>query len=270
MLYGACHTSPGEVYRRVAREVGPRRVQVLGQEDAIAHRRAYVVLGVAALRAHASTLSRHRCTVVVVDSYPALASVRDLEILDADRVTPSDYRWAPRPLRARALLRNLNAAKPVAPAPTTEPTDVLANLVRDVRNRGMLDRFLTFLYSIPDAQRRDYARDLLVKHIAGEASLARVRSKLRPDARAVKARAAFDDLDEALSGERGSRLSKAIAASGPEFTEDRIVAACAEHGVDAFDVRYLSKQVKLLRKTKRGGVPATARRVRGSRATKEK
>ena len=65
--------SPGEVYRRVAVVVGNRRVQVLGAHDRIGHRRAYVVLGVQALRAHARALSQHRCTVVVVDAYPELA-----------------------------------------------------------------------------------------------------------------------------------------------------------------------------------------------------
>ena len=169
----------------------------------------------------------------------------------------------------RKLLRSLKSNNPPRPTLTTAPIDVLANLVADARNRGILDRFLTFLYSVSDAGDRDVARDLLVRHIVGDVSVKEVRAKLRPDARATKSLRAFQELDEALSGDQGARLVRAMRASGPEFAEDSVVAACAEHGVDAFDVRYLSKLVKAVRKS-RAEAAATKRqsvKVRGRGAT---
>jgi hypothetical protein len=238
-MFGSAYHPVGMLVQACEDVVGPSRVQLLCLDDSPAHRRAYVVVGVRALKRHAHTLQRHRTTIVVADSMPDLIRVKGLRVLDADRYA-DPAAWEPRPLRrgplTRALLRD-----PKRPTISVAEDQVAANLISDLRSRGVLGHVLTFAQRAPDSGSRDALHACVARFLSGELSLATVARRTAPKGGSARMEAHARML-AALASEQADRLREAIAmaVSGVDPAD-----AAARKRVDAFEIRYV---INLLRK----------------------
>lgn len=269
MIFGACHTPPTLVAREVAKVVGARKVQVLTADDSIAHRSVYVLLGVAALRAHATSLADRRAAVVIVDSYLELSKIDDVRLLDADRVEAHEYTWAPKTLRVAPVSRAVAKHKRAA-AVVLRRVDVLPKLVARVRSGSVLDKVLTLQYAVSDKEAREVIKRAVMRFLLGSGSTRAIETALKRATQAPKALAALAELTTSLHGDVGVRLRRAVAAAYPEFREDVVVAAASEHGVDPFDIRYVGTQAPSTAKIRRRVKESVGRKRRPRKSSASK
>jgi hypothetical protein len=253
-VFGVAHSSPSQVHTTLENALGSSHVQLVRSGDALARRRAYVVVGVSTLRKLSEQLGRTRATVVVLDAVPQLCRISGVKIIDADDAAPHSARWLP-PSKTdyRPLLRHAQLSKPALVTILFTKVDVATNLIKDVKSRGILDKVLTLSYKCSKDE-RSFVLDTIFAFLCGKGRISRLEKRLRLGAESSVRQVAYEALVASLNSPYGKRLAKAVTAVHPSFDKEACAKAAVRYRVDVFEMNYIGAYL-----TSR---PAASRRAR--------
>lgn len=237
-VFGVVHASPSQVLSALEASLGSSYVQLLKSGDSLARRRAYIVVGVKALRGLADALSKTHSTVVVLDAVPNLARVRGIHVIDANIKDPHSSRWSPSKVDYRAIVRHAQLSKPACPSIAFTKVEVTTNLVREVKSRGILDKVLTLSYKCAKED-RGAVLDIIFAFLCGKGRISRLEKRLRLGVDKSARQVAYEALVASLSSPYGKRLAKAATAVHPAFDKAACVKAAAKNRVDVFELNYI-------------------------------
>lgn len=233
-VFGVAHTPIGRVLSICEAEIGRDKVQILAGRDLPANRRCYVVLGVSVLdKFRAAQLERCRATIIIIDSLPALRRIKNLKILDAPAVGES---WHPTTLRNTALIKALRA-DPKYSKIQLQADDTIARLITEASSRSMLNTVLAAARALKPEERAAL-HSAVARCVTGDISIATLQKRFLNGRDATVA--SVDALLAALKSPIAKRLGGAI--KDHRFGTDAVVAA-TKHGVDPFEVRFLTSHL---------------------------
>jgi hypothetical protein len=236
-MLGVAHHSLSTVRMALNRCTEPESYQILGPGDEPREACVHVIMGVKTLRVLGEKLNKIRSATIIIDSVPALQSVKGIKMLDSDG---PGWSWSPRPIRMSVLRDCLQD--------NTKPTvmefvesKVLEDLKRETTSGGVLDKVLNYAQKAGDGSSRDRIHRSVAEYLSGRINLAKLREQTRfADGHASES---HENMIEGLSGPRGKSLSEALVSVGDGMDP---IEAASKYGVDVFEIRYSMSTIRKL------------------------
>lgn len=240
-LYGLGNHSIFHVQRTLKAHSKELRLQTLGLSASVKPNAEVILVPTVSnfIRKRKDLLASD-AIVIVFDTPVLMATLQPLEILDAKKLGPLRYSFT-----------TLSKETLIAKIQTTGNVDVVKNEV-DVISRlldstapSIMKPILSFLYSIPNAEKRiDYRFQLLRYLTNPKLSRKDLRKSLIALSRQKGSSSSVDDLleffatDQVINTRTVLGLIRKAKKSGKAPKVDRL---CEQQKVSAFDVKYIQK-----------------------------
>lgn len=238
MIFGVAYQPIASVVKVCEDAIGVSRVQLVRGDDQLAHRRAYIIVGVSSLRRIVTQLTRYHATVVVIDAVPMLRLIRNICILDAIANDPVGV-WNPRTFRIQQLRRALLFPSVDSIHISLRRDDSLTNLIQEMRERGVLGPVLAFAQRLGEASQREVLHLAVARYLNGEITLNTLARRSRPTN--AQRMVAYEEMLAKLQSEQGVKLKEALQAVRSGMKPD---LAAIQFGVDSFEINYVVSKLR--------------------------
>jgi hypothetical protein len=167
-------------------------------------------------------------------------TVEGISIIDADKIEHHSARWSPTKMDYRRLSAHLRILKPELVQVHFTKSDIIKQLIVDIKSRGILDKVLTLSHKLPDKNDRERVQQLVFNYLRGNTPLSLVETKLRPPREGTQLFKAYTELIESLESAYGMNLAKAVTEAHKSQWDSKLLKPIAEkHHVDSFELSYL-------------------------------
>lgn len=249
MIYGMCHTSLSTLLRKIEKYAPKLRYQILAEDTLIANRHLYIVTSVSVLRNSRliKSLYRYKSTIIVLDVYANLASIKDVVILDANVTTFDKLLWNPIPVPYAKFKQVVAIKSRKNNKLQFVKVDVLSDIIRMHRDQGVLDKIQTYVHKIQDSKRDEF-RKLMFRYFTGKVQLPYITKTLKPAKRRTQLFVAYTELISSLQSKTALTLRKVLTNAAPTFDSSKLDKACLAAGIDPFEARYLTRSNSRIKK----------------------
>lgn len=208
----------------------------------------------ASLFSHREALPARKALVFVIDTLPQLYGIEEITFLDcAEPNEGVGYLFRPEKINlrlVRAALKRVAGDKLSKVDMTPAKFEIIPPLIKVIREGMILDKLNNLVYRTSAPTRRDEIRRVLIEHLSGQTTLEEMLAIFKGMFRRGLALTYIEELTAFLKTDKGKAYCAALTQvfKHTAKTPLKLEKVAETHGIDRFELRYLSKLMKALPK----------------------